>query len=70
MELMEIVSLPEAESTRVEDNMSHAESDPFFPHAESTQVEDTSHAEPDLSLPDATSTQVKETSHAAWSITS
>ena len=44
MEPMEIVSLPEAEP------------DPFLPHAESTQVEDTSHAEPDLSLPDAEST--------------
>ena len=53
------MSLPEAESTWVED-MSHAEPDPFLLHAESTQVEDTSHAEPDLSLPDAESTRSME----------
>ena len=61
MEPMEIVSLPEAESTRGDD-MSHAEPDPFLPHAESTQVEDTSHVEPDLSLPNAESTRVEEAS--------
>ena len=66
MQPMEIVSLPEAESTRVED-MPHAEPDPFSSHAESTRVEDTctaSHTEPDPSLPDAESTRVDDMSHA------
>ena len=56
-------SLPDAESTRVEDT-SQAEPDLSLPDAESTRVEDTSQAEPDLSLPDAESTRIEDMSHA------
>ena len=50
MEPMENVSLPDAESTRVEDTF-QVEPDPSLPDVESNRVENMSHAEPDPWLP-------------------
>ena len=65
MEPMENVSLPDAESTPVEDT-SHAEPDPSLPDAESTRLEDRSHAEPDPSLPDVESTRLEDMSQTLF----
>ena len=66
MEVTENLSLPDAESTRVEDT-SHAEPHPSLPDAESTRVEDMSHAEPDQSLPSAEESSLQDPTPAEQS---
>ena len=63
MEPMENVSLPDAESTRVEDTF-QVEPDPSLPDAESTRVDDAFQVEPDPSLPDVESNRIENMSHA------
>ena len=66
MEPMENVSLPDAESTPVEDTP-HAEPDPSLSDAESTRLEDMSHAEPDPLLPSTEESSLQDPTPAEQS---